>query len=320
MYSDDEDGAFCAGRSPSPGDRRARDGDRGGARSTPKVGRDGGGKGQGQRQPRTTGRELPRLNSIHKGTIARVQAYGAFVRLGDGQTYKDGLLHISRLSATGRVEQVEDVVAEGDTVWVKVVEVRTDEGKYSLDMRYVGQKDGEDKDPNNTQADSGGKGKGGKAPEPIRIGAVQDTTCSRCGARGHMARECWAGSGAKYELLEEARDVEAAEPTMRADVAALGHDPKVIKAALKAYLKRKAPGSDSSSSSSSSNSSSSSKSRKKKKKKTKKKEKHKHKKDKKELKKAKKALKKAKAKRAMQAKDAGKRPRQDPEGEGSVRS
>merc|ERR1712008_457521 len=50
------------------------------------------------------------------------------------------------------------------------------------------------------------------APEPIRIGAVQATTCSRCGARGHAARECFADAGVHYELLEEPPD-EGLPPT-----------------------------------------------------------------------------------------------------------
>lgn len=41
------------------------------------------------RPARTTGREIPKLYSIHKGTIVRVQDYGAFVRLGDGSKYKE---------------------------------------------------------------------------------------------------------------------------------------------------------------------------------------------------------------------------------------
>jgi len=104
-------------------------------------------------------------------------------------------------------------------------------------MRYVGQKDGEDKDPNNVHADSGG-GRGGAKPEPIRIGAVQATTCSRCGARGHTARECFASAGKHYSLVEEDKEhapISCEKPL----VAASGHDPKIIKKALHAYLKRK---------------------------------------------------------------------------------
>merc|ERR1712110_508622 len=40
-------------------------------------------------------------------------------------------------------------------------------------------------------------------PEPIRIGAVQAVTCSRCGARGHSVRECFAKEGQAYALIEE---------------------------------------------------------------------------------------------------------------------
>eukprot|EP00931_Biecheleriopsis_adriatica_P115104 TRINITY_DN90941_c0_g1_i1.p1 TRINITY_DN90941_c0_g1~~TRINITY_DN90941_c0_g1_i1.p1 ORF type:complete len:359 (+),score=87.58 TRINITY_DN90941_c0_g1_i1:62-1078(+) len=270
--------------------------------------RERGGKGGG-RSGRTTGREIPKLYSIHQGTVVRMQQYGAFIRLGAGDKYKDGLLHISRLSASGRVDAVEDVLSQDDSVWVKVIEVKDEEGKYSLDMRFVGQKDGEDQDPNNVQLDAGGKGGGKSKPEPIRIGAVQAVTCSRCGARGHAARECWSGSGGKqYDLVEEEPEPQAPPSKSKGPIKdalqrareeaaggmdyenlAPGHDPKVVKAALKAYFKRKAPGEESDSSSSSSSD------KKKKKKKEKKKDKKEKKKEKKEKKKAKKEEKKKKA-------------------------
>mmetsp|Transcript_13961 Transcript_13961/g.25782 ORF Transcript_13961/g.25782 Transcript_13961/m.25782 type:complete len:266 (-) Transcript_13961:85-882(-) len=227
MLSDDD--LPLVGRSPSPAAPRGKGSGKG---------ERGGGKA-GDRGPprgRTTGRELPTLNSIHKGTVVRVQSFGAFVRLGDGSKYKDGLLHISRLSASGRVEKVEDVVANDDVVWVKVCEVREEEGKFSVDMRFVGQKDGEDKDPNNTQADSGG-GKGKGKPTPIRIGAVQATTCSRCGARGHSARECWAAGGTHYDLLEEPPASERVSTGPEGSAATLaGHPTEVARRALKAYI------------------------------------------------------------------------------------
>jgi len=197
------------------------------------------------RRPRTSGRDLPPLHSIHKGSVVSVQSYGAFVRLGDGSQYKDGLLHVSKLSAQ-RVDAVEDVVSSGDTVWVKVVEVRTDEAKYSLDMRHVGQKDGEDHDPTNTQVtDVGGCRRTG--PEPIRIGAVQATTCSRCGARGHAARECFADAGVQYELLEEPPD--EGLPTRDKNASAKARE---MEKELRRKLKKTPLSSSSSSSSSSS--------------------------------------------------------------------
>merc|ERR1712048_987975 len=183
---------------------------------------------------------LPKLYSIHKGTVVSIRDYGAFVRLGDGSEYKDGLLHVSRVSASGRVDKVDDVVSQDETVYVKVVEIKEEEGKYSLDMRFVNQTTGEDKDPNNVQVDAGGgKGKGGKA-DPIRIGAVQAVTCTRCGARGHFAKECFAASGKQYDLVEELPPDASSCDKPPSGVA--GHDPKVVKAALKAYMERKTPG------------------------------------------------------------------------------
>lgn len=284
MYSEDDDdcgGFLDRGRSPTPDKALGRNSESARPRSGGPSGK-GGNKGQ---RSKTTGKELPKLNSIHRGTIASVQNYGAFVRLGDGSLYKDGLLHISRLSSSGRVESVEDVVTTGDTVWVKVLEVKEEEGKFGLDMRYVGQKDGEDKDPNNVHADSGG-GRGGAKPEPIRIGAVQATTCSRCGARGHTARECFASAGKHYSLVEEDKEhapISCEKPL----VAASGHDPKIIKKALHAYLKRKKLDESASSTSSESTSSTSDdKKAKKKKKKKKKEEKDKKRKEKKKDKKS----------------------------------
>jgi hypothetical protein len=82
---------------------------------------------------RTTGRNLPVLNSTHTAQVISIQSYGAFVQLGDGSQYKDGLIHISRLGR-GWVNSVADVVSVGEVVWVKVVEVNDETRKYSLAM------------------------------------------------------------------------------------------------------------------------------------------------------------------------------------------
>mmetsp|Transcript_92652 Transcript_92652/g.276318 ORF Transcript_92652/g.276318 Transcript_92652/m.276318 type:complete len:257 (-) Transcript_92652:23-793(-) len=93
-------------------------------------------------RPRTTGTKLPDLNSVHKGTVVSIQPFGCFVQLGSGDEYKDGLLHISCISADERPERVEERLALNDTVWVKVTEVKQEDLKYSLDMRYLNQQDG----------------------------------------------------------------------------------------------------------------------------------------------------------------------------------
>lgn len=56
---------------------------------------------------------------IYTGKVVKTTNFGAFVELLPG---KDGLIHISRL-APGRVENVEDVVTQGDMVKVRVLEI-----------------------------------------------------------------------------------------------------------------------------------------------------------------------------------------------------
>ncbi len=71
----------------------------------------------------------PEVGEEFEGTVVNIQSFGAFVKLTPA---KDGLLHISRV-ANGRVNTVEDVLSEGDTVKVKVIEVDPKTGKISLD-------------------------------------------------------------------------------------------------------------------------------------------------------------------------------------------
>ncbi len=73
--------------------------------------------------------KVPEVGEEYEGEVVNIQSFGAFVRLTPN---KDGLLHISRV-ANGRVGAVEDVLSEGDTVKVKVIEVDEKTGKISLD-------------------------------------------------------------------------------------------------------------------------------------------------------------------------------------------
>ena len=63
--------------------------------------------------------EDPIVGTIYDGTVKRVMDFGAFIEILPG---KEGLCHISRLSKT-RVENVNDVVHEGDKIKVKLLEV-----------------------------------------------------------------------------------------------------------------------------------------------------------------------------------------------------
>ncbi|EPD53187.1 ribosomal protein S1 [Paenisporosarcina sp. HGH0030] len=75
------------------------------------------------------------LDHIHPGdeltgTVQRIAAFGAFVDLGG----VDGLVHISQLSHE-HVEQVSDVIQEGQEVKVKVLSVDRDSERISLSIK-----------------------------------------------------------------------------------------------------------------------------------------------------------------------------------------
>ena len=71
----------------------------------------------------------PEVGEEFEGPVVNIQSFGAFIKLTPN---KDGLLHISRV-AKGRIGKVEDVLAEGDVIKVKVIEVDPKTGKISLD-------------------------------------------------------------------------------------------------------------------------------------------------------------------------------------------
>jgi polyribonucleotide nucleotidyltransferase len=67
----------------------------------------------------------------YKGTVKRIEPYGAFVEILPGQ---DGLLHISEMAHT-RVGQVTDLFQIGDEVEVQVVGIEPDSGKIRLSRK-----------------------------------------------------------------------------------------------------------------------------------------------------------------------------------------
>jgi polyribonucleotide nucleotidyltransferase len=72
------------------------------------------------------------IGTIYKGTVKRVEAYGAFVEVLPG---KDGLLHVSEMDWK-RVEKVEDVLKVGDQIEVQLVSVE-DNGKLRLSRKVL---------------------------------------------------------------------------------------------------------------------------------------------------------------------------------------
>jgi polyribonucleotide nucleotidyltransferase len=72
------------------------------------------------------------VGAIYEGTVVKITDFGAFVQILPGT---DGLVHISQL-ANYRVKKVTDIVKEGDTLKVKVLEIGRD-GKIRLSHKAV---------------------------------------------------------------------------------------------------------------------------------------------------------------------------------------
>ena len=72
------------------------------------------------------------VGQVYEGTIRRIEKFGAFVEIAKG---KDGLVHISEL-AHERVGKVEDVLALGDKVTVKVIEI-DGQGRINLSRKAL---------------------------------------------------------------------------------------------------------------------------------------------------------------------------------------
>jgi polyribonucleotide nucleotidyltransferase len=72
------------------------------------------------------------VGKVYEGPITKLLDFGALVNILPG---KDGLLHISQI-AHQRIEQVSDVLAEGQVVKVKVLET-DDKGRIKLSMKAL---------------------------------------------------------------------------------------------------------------------------------------------------------------------------------------
>ena len=83
--------------------------------------------------------------SSHRGAVARLTNFGAFVTLAAGV---DGLLHISKLGAGRRVNHPREVLTQGQVVEVKVESIDKENKRLSLSLAGSGrgedQKEGED--------------------------------------------------------------------------------------------------------------------------------------------------------------------------------
>ncbi|KAM6899364.1 zinc finger CCHC domain-containing protein 17 [Xenentodon cancila] len=153
---------------------------------------------------------LPPLYSIAKGEVVSLQTYGAFVRLPGYK--KEGLVHVSEMSAS-RVENASEIVDVGEQVWIKVIgrEIQGDKVKLSFSMKAVNQGTGRDLDPNNVMAEQDARRRRqfrDQSSNRITLEAVLNTTCSKCGCKGHFTKDCFSAPGLQYALLPEEDDEE----------------------------------------------------------------------------------------------------------------
>jgi polyribonucleotide nucleotidyltransferase len=76
---------------------------------------------------------VPEVGEVYKGKVKSITNFGAFVEIIPG---KDGLLHISEIN-WDRVENVEDVLKEGEMIDVKLIAVDPKTGKLKLSRKVL---------------------------------------------------------------------------------------------------------------------------------------------------------------------------------------
>jgi polyribonucleotide nucleotidyltransferase len=76
---------------------------------------------------------VPETGEIYHGTVKTLQPFGAFVEILPG---KDALLHVSELRWE-RVDNVEDVLKEGDKIDVKLLSIDSKTGKMKLSHKVL---------------------------------------------------------------------------------------------------------------------------------------------------------------------------------------
>jgi small subunit ribosomal protein S1 len=74
------------------------------------------------------------INSKHTGEVVNVMSYGAFVKLEPGI---EGLVHISEMSWTKRINHPSELVAIGDQIEVQVLNINKDKQEISLGIKQV---------------------------------------------------------------------------------------------------------------------------------------------------------------------------------------
>jgi small subunit ribosomal protein S1 len=74
------------------------------------------------------------ISSKHTGEVVNIMSYGAFVKLEPGI---EGLVHISEMSWTKRINHPSELVSIGDQIEVQVLNINRDKQEISLGMKQV---------------------------------------------------------------------------------------------------------------------------------------------------------------------------------------
>ena len=74
------------------------------------------------------------IGTVHDAEVVNIMSYGAFCKLQEGV---EGLVHISEMSWTKRINHPSEVVSQGQQVKVKVLEINKDKQEISLGMKQV---------------------------------------------------------------------------------------------------------------------------------------------------------------------------------------
>ncbi len=74
------------------------------------------------------------VGSVHEAEVVNIMSYGAFCKLEAGV---EGLVHISEMSWTKRINHPSEVVSQGQKVKVKVLEINKEKQEISLGMKQV---------------------------------------------------------------------------------------------------------------------------------------------------------------------------------------
>ncbi len=77
--------------------------------------------------------EFP-IGTIISGKVRNIAAFGAFIELKEGV---DGLIHISDMSWTRKINHPSDILKKGDTVEVKVLDIDEEKRRISLGLKQL---------------------------------------------------------------------------------------------------------------------------------------------------------------------------------------